>query len=153
LTKEVVYNSLLLQRRKVLHGFVGRIIEELYPDRVEEQVNLLQYHFSMAESWPKAVHYGCLSAQKALKLSQFHEAVTLFEYVLNWLLQLPDDRLRLKTQIDILLQQERLYETLGRRDQQQKIIDKLCSLVQPDKDQTMPIRMLHTVPSALLPDL
>jgi tetratricopeptide (TPR) repeat protein len=137
LTKEVVYNSLLLQRRKVLHGLVGQIIEELYPDRVEEQVNLLQYHFSMAESWPKAVHYGCLSAEKALKLSQFHEAVTLFEYVLNWLLQLPDDQSRLKTQIDILLQQERLYETLGRRDQQQKIIDKLSSLVQPDKDQAL----------------
>ncbi len=137
LTKEVVYNSLLLQRRKVLHGHVGRIIEELYPDRVKEQVNLLQYHFSMAESWPKAVHYGRLSAEKALKLSQFHEAVTSFEYVLNWLLQLPGDRLRLKTQIDILLQQERLYETLGRRGQQQKIIDKLSSLVQPDKDQAL----------------
>ncbi len=137
LTKEVVYNSLLLKRRKSLHGLVGRIIEELYPDRVEEQVNLLQYHFSMAESWPKAVHYGRLSAEKALKLSQFYEAVTLFEYVLKWMLQLPDDRLRLETQIDILLQQEGLYETLGRRDQQQKIIDKLISLVQPDKDQAL----------------
>ena len=137
LTKEVVYNSLLLQRRKDLHGLVGQIIEELYPDRIEEQVNLLQYHFSMAESWPKAVHYGRQSAEKALRLSQFHEAVTLFEHVLKWLLQLPEDRLRLETQIDILLQQERLYETLGRRDQQQKIIDKLVSLVQPDKDPAL----------------
>jgi class 3 adenylate cyclase/tetratricopeptide (TPR) repeat protein len=134
LTKEVVYNSVLLRHRKALHGLVGQIIEELYPNRIEEQVNLLQYHFSMAESWTKAVHYGRQSAEKALRLSQFHEAVTLFEHVLNWLLQLPEDRLRLETQIDILLQQERLYETLGQRHQQQKIIDKLISLVQPDKD-------------------
>jgi class 3 adenylate cyclase/tetratricopeptide (TPR) repeat protein len=135
LTKEVVYNSLLLRRRKILHGLVGQITEELYPDRIEEQVNLLRYHFSMAESWPKAVHYGRLSAEKALKLSQFHDAATLLEHVLEWLLQLPEDRLRLETQFDILLQQERLYETLGQRGQQQKIINKLISLVEPDKDQ------------------
>jgi tetratricopeptide (TPR) repeat protein len=137
LTKEVVYNSLLLQRRKDFHGLVGQIIEELYPNRIEEQVNVLQYHFSKAEIWPKAVHYGRLSAEKALKLSQFNEAVTMFEHVLECLLRLPEDRLRLETQVDILLQQEGLYETLGRRGQQQKIIDKLISLVEPDKDQAL----------------
>jgi class 3 adenylate cyclase/tetratricopeptide (TPR) repeat protein len=135
LTKEVVYNSLLLQRRKVLHGLVGKIIEEIYADRIEEHVNLLQYHFSMAENWAKAVHYGRLSAEKSLKLSQFPEAVTLFDHVLKWLLQMPEDRIRLETQIDILLQKERLYETLGQRDQQQKVINKLIFLVQPEKDQ------------------
>jgi predicted ATPase/class 3 adenylate cyclase len=137
LTKEVVYNSLLLQRRKVLHGFVGQIIEEIYPERIEEHVNLLQYHFSMAKNWAKAVQYGHLSAEKASKLSQFHEAVTFFDHVLKWLVELPEDRLRLETQIDILLKQERLYETLGQRDQQQKIINKLISLVQPEKDQAL----------------
>ncbi len=137
LTKEVVYNSLLLQRRKVLHGLVGKIIEEIYPDKIAEHVNLLQYHFSLAEDWAKAVHYGRLSAEKALKLSQFHEAVTLFDHVLKWLLQISEDRLRLATHIDILLQKERIYETLGQRDQQQKVIDKLISLVQPEKDQAL----------------
>jgi class 3 adenylate cyclase/tetratricopeptide (TPR) repeat protein len=137
LIKEVVYNSLLLQNRKVLHGRVGQIIEELYPDRIEEQANLLQYHFSLAESWSKAVHYGRLSAEKASKLSQFDEAVTMFDHVLECLLNLPEDRLRLETQLDLLLRQEGLYETLGRRDQQQKIIDKLISLVEPDKDQAL----------------
>jgi class 3 adenylate cyclase/tetratricopeptide (TPR) repeat protein len=137
LTKEVVYNSLLLQRRKVLHGLVGKIIEEIYPDKIEENINLLQYHFSLAENWAKAIHYGRLSAEKALKLSQFHEAVTLFDHVLKWLLQIPENRLRLETQIGILLQKERLYETLGQRDQQQKVIDKLISLVQPEKDQAL----------------
>jgi len=137
LTKEVVYSSLLLQRRKVLHGRVGQIIEELYPDRIDEQVNLLQYHFSMAENWTKAVYYGRLSAEKASKMSQFHEAVTLLENIRNWLLQLPEDHLRQETQIDILLQQERLYETLGQRDQQKKIIDQLIFLIQPDKNQAL----------------
>jgi class 3 adenylate cyclase len=50
LTQEVAYETLLLQRRKVLHGLVGEAIEALYPDRLAEQVDPLQYHFSRAEN-------------------------------------------------------------------------------------------------------
>ncbi len=137
LTKEVIYNSLLLRHRKVMHGLVGEIIEKIYPDRIEEQENLLQYHFSMAENWSKAVHYGRLSANRALNLSQFNEAVTMFDHVLECLSHFPEDRIRWETQADTILQQEQLYETLGQRDQQQKIIDKLIALVDPDKDQAI----------------
>ncbi|GAG39653.1 unnamed protein product, partial [marine sediment metagenome] len=36
LTREVVYNSLLLKRRTEIHEAIGKIIEELYRDRLEE---------------------------------------------------------------------------------------------------------------------
>ncbi len=134
LTKQVVYTSLLLRRRKILHGLVGQAIEELYSDRLGEQINLLQYHFSLAENWPKAVHFGRESAENASKLSQFDEAAIMFEQVLLWLQQIPESRDRLETQIDILLRLERLYETLGQRNRQQAIIDQLLSAVQPDND-------------------
>jgi predicted ATPase/class 3 adenylate cyclase len=128
LTQEVAYGSLLLQRRKVLHELVGQAIEQHYPDRIDELVNLLQHHFTLGENWPKAIHYGRRSAEKAAALSQFNKAATIFEQVQRWLLKLPEDKLRLETQIDILLQQERLYETFGLRDQQQTIINQLFSL-------------------------
>ncbi len=134
MTKQVVYKSLLKRRRKILHGLVGQALEELYQGRIEEQINLLQYHFSLAESWSKAVHYGRQSAGNASKLSQFDEAAIMFEQVLLWLQQILGNRDRLETQIDILLQLERLYETLGRRNRQQAIIDQLLSVVQPDND-------------------
>ena len=134
LTKQVVYTSLLLRRRKILHGLVGQAFEELYSDVIGEQINLLQYHFSLAENWSKAVHYGRESAENASKLSQFDEAAIMFEQVLLWLQQIPESRNRLETQIDILLRLERLYETLGQRNRQQAIIDQLLSVVQPDKD-------------------
>ncbi|GAG14639.1 unnamed protein product, partial [marine sediment metagenome] len=35
LTQEVAYNSLLLKRRREIHGKIGNAIEELYPDRLE----------------------------------------------------------------------------------------------------------------------
>jgi predicted ATPase/class 3 adenylate cyclase len=134
LTQEVAYESLLFQRRRVLHELVGQAIEQHYPDRIDELVNLLQHHFSLGENWPKAIDYGRRSAEKAAGLSQFNKAAAIFEQVQRWLLKFPEDTLRLETQIDILLQQERLYETFGLRDQQQAIIDQLFSLARPAKN-------------------
>ena len=135
LTQEVAYQTLLLQRRKVLHDQVGKAIEELYKDRFEEQVNLLCHHFSLAENWPKAVYYGRQVAEKATRLCQYHEAVTMLEQIQAWLLRLPEDQARQENLTDALLQQERLYETLGQREKQQAIIDQLLSLLQPTDDR------------------
>jgi predicted ATPase/class 3 adenylate cyclase len=136
LTQEVAYGGLLLQRRRVLHELVGQAIEHHYPDRIDELVNLLQHHFALGENWPKAIQYGRRSAEKAAALSQFSRAATILEQVQRWLLKLPEDKLRLDTQIDILLQQERLHETFGLRDQQQAIINQLFSLVLGAGDQS-----------------
>ncbi|MCI0418775.1 MAG: AAA family ATPase, partial [Acidobacteria bacterium] len=51
LTQEVAYDSLLAHQRKSLHEAAGQVIEELYHDRLEEQVELLAHHFSRAENW------------------------------------------------------------------------------------------------------
>jgi tetratricopeptide (TPR) repeat protein len=133
-TQEVAYETLLLQRRKVLHGLVGEAIEEIYQERMEEQVDLLYHHFSLAENWPKAVRYGRQASEKDIRLSQFHEAITMLEKVQACLLQLPEDHSRQEVLIDVLLEQERLYETLGQRERQQTIIDQILSLLQPTGD-------------------
>lgn len=134
LTQEVAYETLLMRRREILHGMVGQAIEELYPDRLEEQLNLLYHHFSLAGNWQKEVDYGRQAAEKATRLSQFYEAVTMFEQIRERLKRLPEDLLEQDTLIDILLQHERLYETLGRREQQQATIDQLLSLLQSSDD-------------------
>ncbi|MEJ2164204.1 MAG: tetratricopeptide repeat protein [Desulfobacterales bacterium] len=127
LTQEVAYDTLLLKRRKELHRLVGNAIEELFQDRLEEHLELLMYHYALAENWRKAVHFGCQAAEKTRRLSQFQDAVKIYEEVLVWLGQLPDDLENQEIRIDILLQQERLYEILGQREHQQKIIHKLLS--------------------------
>jgi predicted ATPase/class 3 adenylate cyclase len=135
LTQEVAYETLLLQRRKVLHGLVGDAIEALYHNRLEEQVDLLQQHFSRAENWPKAVHYGRQAAENALRLHQFQEALTTLEQVQAWLLRLPEDPSRQAVLIDILLHQERLYQRLGRPERQQAAIEQLFALLRPTDDR------------------
>jgi len=104
MTHEVVYETLLLQRRKVLHGLVGEAIEELYTDRIKEQYELLAHHYGLAEDWEKAVHFGRLGAEKAHKLSQFQQAVTLYEQAAEWLLKLPENKIRQESLADIRLE-------------------------------------------------
>lgn len=134
LTQEVVYQSLLQRRRKEFHGRVGRAMEELYPDRTGELSEILAHHFSEAERWDKAVDYGRKAALRAESLSQFSEALALLQQVETSLLHDPDPERRRETLIQLLLEQERLAETVGDRKQQQHIIERLFSLVEEGSD-------------------
>src|SRR5215467_7505671 len=135
LTQQVTYATLLLQRRKILHSVVGRAIEELYRHRLQELVNLLHHHFSLAEDWHKAIRYAREAAEKAKRLSQFEEALRLLEQMKAAISQLPHDRTRQERLIDTLLEEERLCDTLGWRERQQAVIDQIFSSLRFDQDQ------------------
>ena len=47
LTQEVAYKSLLQKRRKEIHEKIGKTIESLYADRIEEYYELLAYHYGL----------------------------------------------------------------------------------------------------------
>jgi class 3 adenylate cyclase/tetratricopeptide (TPR) repeat protein/ribosomal protein L40E len=83
LTHDVAYNSLLVQRRKELHGLVGLAIEELYTERLAEQYEVLGHHFSKAEEWAKALDYLLRAAQKATKAFAIREAIALYDQALE----------------------------------------------------------------------
>jgi class 3 adenylate cyclase/tetratricopeptide (TPR) repeat protein len=104
LTREVVYDSILTRKKKNLHEEIGNAIEELYADRIEEQYELLAHHYGLAEDWKKAVHFGRLAAEKAHKLTQFQQAVTLYEQTTEWLLKLPENKIRQERLVDIQLE-------------------------------------------------
>jgi len=65
LTHDVAYESVVAERRRALHGIIGRAIEELYADRLPEHFETLALHFSRAEDWPRALDYHRQSADKA----------------------------------------------------------------------------------------
>lgn len=136
LTQEVAYESLLVHERKQLHELVGEAIEELYGDRLEEHLNLLAHHFSRSENWDKAVHYGTQSARKTSDLGQFSEALEMLEKTGEWLSKLPDGSKKQTKVIDLLLQQERLCETLGIRDRQEQILNDLLAALKLSGDKT-----------------
>jgi len=132
LTHEVVYDSLLEHQRRTLHGATGRAIEELFRDRIDEQLGILAYHFSRAAEWRVAARYGLQTAQGAANSGQFAEALEVLDRAKGWLAHLPDDPDRCNQATDILFLQERTCETLGLRERQQQLIDEVIALLPPD---------------------
>jgi class 3 adenylate cyclase/tetratricopeptide (TPR) repeat protein len=83
LTQDVAYASLLRERRKELHGQIGRAIEELYADRLPEHYEVLAHHFSRAEDWTRARDYLLRAAEKATHAFSLREAITLYDEALQ----------------------------------------------------------------------
>jgi predicted ATPase len=90
LTHEVAYSSLLQERRRVLHARIVAALEELYADRLAEQVDRLAHHALRGEVWDKAVVYYRQAGTKAIAHSAYREAMTSFEQALEALQCLPE---------------------------------------------------------------
>jgi class 3 adenylate cyclase/tetratricopeptide (TPR) repeat protein len=103
LTQEVAYNSLLLARRKEIHGRIGKAIEELYPDRIEEFYEMLAYHYSKSEALDKAYHYLKLSGDKAVRSSANQEALHHYKDAIALLKGKPETAENKRELLDLIL--------------------------------------------------
>ena len=83
LTHEVAYGSLLQERRRALHAKIVEAIEQLYPDRLAEQVERLAHHAFRGEVWDKAVAYCRQAGVKATERSAYQQAVAYLEQALE----------------------------------------------------------------------
>jgi predicted ATPase/serine/threonine protein kinase len=136
LTQGVAYDSLLAHEKKQIHQRVAEATEELYQDRLDEHLDILAEHYSRAECWAKAAEYGMRSSRKAVTLGQFSDALQILKKSERWLFKLPDDAWRRNTEIDLILQEERLCETLGIRDRQEQILEHLLEVLEKTDDKT-----------------
>jgi tetratricopeptide (TPR) repeat protein len=79
LTREVVYNSILIKRKRNLHEVVGNTIEELYRDKIDEYYGILAEHYFASENYEKAAEYCNLAGKKAVRAVSFTDAISLGE--------------------------------------------------------------------------
>jgi len=113
LTQEVAYNSLLLKRRKQIHERIGKAIEDIYPDRLEEFCEALAHHYSTAENREKAFQYLRLSTEKALRSYSTREAYRYYIEALSTLKQLPDTGENRRAKVDMTLAMGHVVAALG----------------------------------------
>src|SRR2546428_4536802 len=83
LTREAVYGSILLRRRRELHARVAGCIESLFPDDLDEFNALLAYHYAQAEDWEKAKDYLFKAGEQAGKLAADAEALAHYQQALD----------------------------------------------------------------------
>ena len=89
LTREAAYGSLKKQQRRVLHRQVAEAVERLFAQRIEENVEVLAYHWEQAADMEKASHYLIRAGDRAARLGASLEAVHLYEKALQKASQLP----------------------------------------------------------------
>src|SRR5208337_2811940 len=101
LTLEVAYNSVLLERRRLLHERAGHALEELFADRLEDHVAELAHHYDRGGNARKAVEYLERAGARAAQQVAHSEAVGYFNRALELLKQLPDRADRAQQELDV----------------------------------------------------
>jgi class 3 adenylate cyclase/tetratricopeptide (TPR) repeat protein len=110
LTQEVAYNSVLMERRKVLHERTGQAIEALFKDRIDDHLTELAHHYGRSANVAKAVEYLFRAGNQATGRSAFSQAIIQLSAALELLPRLPDDAERMRTELAI---QSRLLPSIG----------------------------------------
>jgi class 3 adenylate cyclase/predicted ATPase len=103
LTQEVAYNSVLIERRKVLHEQTGQAIESLYKDNLDECYSELAHHYSRSGNTHKAVEYLYRAGQQAAQRSAHEEVVGHLTTALELLKTLPDTSERAQKELTLQL--------------------------------------------------
>jgi class 3 adenylate cyclase len=103
LTHEVTYGTLLQDRRRGLHARIVTAIEQLYGERLGEQMELLAHHAVKGEAWEKAVVYVREAGTKAFTRSAYTDAVSYFTRGLEIAATLPGSAQRERHEMALLL--------------------------------------------------
>ena len=92
--QDVAYQSLLARRRVDLHAAIGRVIEEVYADQIDEHLAPLVHHFSLGRQHDKVAQYAVLAGDRAARLHATAEARNHYEAALGAVQRAPPARPR-----------------------------------------------------------
>jgi len=90
LTQEVAYQSVLTERRRVLHERTAQAIETLFAEALEAHYGELAHHYKLSGNAEKAVEYLHVAGEQAAERSANAEAVSNLTTALDLLPTLPD---------------------------------------------------------------
>jgi class 3 adenylate cyclase/tetratricopeptide (TPR) repeat protein len=99
LTQEVAYNSVLGDRRKLLHERAGAAMAALYANRFEDHLNELARHYERSGNTVKAIEFLERAGRQSNSRASHAEAITLFGTALELLKTLPETPERMKKEL------------------------------------------------------
>src|SRR5262249_27814042 len=101
LTRDVAYNSLLVERRKALHERIGAAVESLYTNSLDDHLAELAHHYARSGNAGKAVEFCLRACRQCVGHASYKEAVAHFEAGIEQLQQLPDDERRAGIELEL----------------------------------------------------
>jgi predicted ATPase len=114
LTQEVAYNSVLQERRRMLHERIGYALEKLYPNQLQDHLSELSWHYSHSGNVEKAVQYLFAAGRESRNRRAFPQAISHLKDALERCRELPKSSDRSKRlEAEILPELGRTYTTIG----------------------------------------
>jgi class 3 adenylate cyclase/predicted ATPase len=103
LVQDAAYSSLLIARRKQLHGRIAQILVDRFPETAAADPGLVAHHFSQAGLAEEAIEYHERAGRRAIGQSAVTEALAEFDRALERLRTLPPSRERHRRELGIQL--------------------------------------------------
>jgi predicted ATPase/class 3 adenylate cyclase len=113
LTLDAVYGTLLKGERRVYHRRTAEVLEQMYVDRIEEQLGPLAYHWERAGETEQAITYLRRAGERAAAQYANAEAEDYYSRALDLT---PEDDL--SGRYALLLAREEVRDLLGEREAQ-----------------------------------
>jgi predicted ATPase len=106
LIRQVLYDELSTERKRLCHRQIAQALEELYPQHLDELAGELSLHCERAQLWEKAITYAMRAGARAQKFYAYGEARNLFKRALGFFKHLEarsplSDRLK-RLKLDLL---------------------------------------------------
>jgi class 3 adenylate cyclase/tetratricopeptide (TPR) repeat protein len=141
--QDVAYQSLLAPRRQELHEAIGRAIEDLYPERLEEQAPILAYHYARSPRVDKAIAWALLAGDQAARLYANTEATAYYEQALTMARALPASADVHRAQADATLKLAALGATREEMERDRANLEQARGLAETLRDATRLSRVLY----------
>ena len=134
MTQEVAYNSLLVKIRQRLHEQIGRTIEELYAERLEEFYVMLAHHYGRSRNLEKGYEYLTRAGLQAKDTFANEEALSYFKRAWSLLEGMEDPETRESRRIETAVRMAEVLEPLGRFQEALKVLSEIISPAEPGKE-------------------
>jgi class 3 adenylate cyclase/tetratricopeptide (TPR) repeat protein len=146
LTQESVYSTLVARSRAACHAAVGRAHEQLEPDRLEENAELLARHFDEAGDAERAVAYLVMANRKAARSNAVAEAYGRLQRALELLERLPDTQEHRATSVRLLCDNVLVFQLLFRYEECYRRLQEalpVAAAMSPELEGMVLTRLAH----------
>ncbi|KXU83693.1 guanylate cyclase [Paraburkholderia monticola] len=117
LIQEIAYQSLLITRRRHYHAMIATVLEQQYPQVVEQQPELIAQNLTAAELHEPAIGYWQRAGERALTRAAYSEAIVHAERGLQLARSLQvDQHARVNRMLPLILIRGEAEQRLGRRE-------------------------------------
>ncbi|MEJ2181189.1 MAG: AAA family ATPase, partial [Gammaproteobacteria bacterium] len=101
LVHEVAYQSLLKKTRQKYHRKIADVLAIQFPEKIQENPEIMAHHCNEATDYESAVHYWMLAGQMAIQRSANADATVHLNNALQALANLPDSPQNAEKELEI----------------------------------------------------